>query len=419
MKLFYKKNSKSSIFTYLGTLLEYYDYILFMEFAHFISKIFFPENMNSIFYIFALGYASRFIGIFIISLLSNQKEQILKISVLLMSVSTLVIALMPSYSSIGITATCLLIGLRFLQSVSYAVEFPSAIKIASDNDENQNSKIGMVISSTTVGAILASLSSWTLLYFCSKEQILSYYWRIPFMISGLFGLLLFRMRSFNTNKITQVQRSITEFSIISSFKPIVNSVLIMVFTSFLIVNYLYFPQFFAKHGYTDLYFIHKYKLIMLCSSILFVTVIGKILDRMDKKRKINAISNENFNQPINNDDLNNLTSNNFVYNTNILYIYRIFIIVWTGLVLLSMTNKIGIVLLMLFSQLSIAFGMHYGLKNMVKQCGENIIASIIAYNLSMFLGSLIVSFATNWAYMVIIPLALSSVFTFRLYKNQR
>lgn len=374
-------------FAYLGTVLEYYDYILFMQLSYFISQIFFPEHFNSMFYLFSIGYAARFFGVFVISLIKNDMERVLKLSLLLISVSSLIISIMPTYASIGLTATYLLIALRLLQGVSYAVEFPAAITVASGS----SSQVGMVISSATVGSILANLSPWILLYFFSTQQILNFYWRIPFMISGLLGLLLLKLRSVNYASIVGMQRSISEFNLFTHARGMFNSVNTLLFPSFLIVFYMCLPQFFTKYGYKDLYFIYKYKLIMFAFSILCVSLIGKFMDS------------------------NNRTAFD---SNNILGWHRVFVILWAVVLPFSLFSKFGAVLLMVFIQFCIAFSFHHGLRNMHLQCKGSVFASIVAYNLSMFIGSF-ASVFVSFLYMMIIPLGLGSLFAFQIHNNQR
>ncbi|QEK37795.1 hypothetical protein FZC35_00090 [Candidatus Cytomitobacter indipagum] len=356
-----------------------------MQLSYFISKVFFPENFNSMFYLFSAGYAARFFGIFAISFFRHDQEKILKASLLIVSVSSLIISIMPTYQSIGLVSTYVLITLRLLQSISYAVEFPSAVCIASES----SSKIGLVISSATVGSILANLSPWILLLFFNSQQILDFYWRIPFMISGALGLILFRSRSVNYEMIERVRKSMSQFNFISHSKGILNSINTLLFPGFLIIAYMCLPQFYTKYGYSDLYFIYKYKLIMLVFSIICVSIIGKLMD--SNKNKI-------FNE------------------SGILHVHRYFVILWTAIASLSLMCKFGAILLMAFMQFCIAFSFQYGLKNMRSQCRGSIFASIIAYNTSMFIGSFASSFI-SFAYMIIIPLSLGSLFAFQINKN--
>ncbi len=374
--------------TSVGTVLEYYDYVLFMELSYFMSYLFFPGNIQSAFYIFSLGYAARLIGGLLIGFVSYDKSKILKVSILLMSASTLAIAVMPTYHSIGIIATYIFVCMRFIQGISYAVEFPAAVSVASESkgkndnedntDKNQSSKIGVIISSATVGAILANISSVLLVYFFTNEQIISVWWRLPFAISGILGLLLFKCRSFNNNS-EEVFQSINILNLKNQVISIINAVKMHIFPSFLIIMYMYFPHFFKNHGYESLYFIYKYKLLILFSSIIFVTWIGKAMDKED---------------------------------VDMMQMHKIFIVVWSALVVLSSINKYGVALLMLFTQFSIAFAMHCSLKNLLKQNKESI---FISYNMSLFLASLIVPLITSWTAMIIVPLALSSLFALNSY----
>ncbi len=386
---------KKLILTSLGTLLEYYDYILFMELSYFISYLFFPNNSYSFLYIFSLGYASRFLGSLLIGIIRFEKEKIFRLSILIMSLSTLLISILPTYNSIGKLATFMFVFLRFIQSLSYAVEFPSAVSMTADSNEQEgieknksSSKIGVVISSATAGSILANISSVLLLYFLTKEQILTFYWRIPFMISGIIGIVVFKYRNYD-NKKNFISSSHNMYDLKYQIQPIIKSVKNLLFPASLIIIYLYLPQFFNQNGYENMYFLYKCKLFILFLSIIFVMLIGKIMDIVSKNNEIN------------------------IKHVNLTH--KIFIITWCILVPLSMISKFGVILLMLFIQISIAFGMHYGLKNLISHCKKSIFATVLAYNLSMFIASLITSYVTNWVYLMIIPLLLS----FLIYNHKQ
>ncbi|USO00585.1 MAG: hypothetical protein H6845_02095 [Alphaproteobacteria bacterium] len=380
-----KALSKTNFFLIFGTVLEYFDYVLFMELSFFISKIFFPGNMMSYFYIFSVGYGARFVGVLMLSMIKRDLGKIMQYCIFTMAVSTLLISLLPCYHSVGLLATVSFIILRFIQSLSYSIEFPTAITIQA-KQEDSHSKIGTVIASSTTGGVLANVCALLLLRVFSEAQILSFAWRIPFLVSGLIGLTLCRIRISNVSEQLDLSTyHLNTSHLFNNVEKIVQNTKILLFPCFLIVSYIYFPTFFRNHGYKNLYYIFKYKTIVLALSILFVTLAGKFMDKRQDR-------------PI-----------------DLQLLQKLFIVAWSVSLILSLMHIFGVILLMLTTQVSIAFYFQLGLKNLLRN--SSLALSTLIYNLSMFLASLLTLFLDYSISMLIIPLFLSLLFTLCYAQN--
>ena len=107
-----KKNiTRLIVATSIGNALEWYDITVYGYFAVYLSKAFFPNNDPSIsilltFGTFGLSYLIRPIGGVVLGAYADRygRKASLLISIVLMTAGTLVIALMPTYESIGILA---------------------------------------------------------------------------------------------------------------------------------------------------------------------------------------------------------------------------------------------------------------------------------------------------------------------------
>ncbi|NCP80202.1 MAG: MFS transporter, partial [Gallionella sp.] len=96
---------------------EFYDFVIFIFFAVVISQLFFPPDMPDwlrqvqTFGIFAAGYLARPLGGIIMAHFGDMagRKRMFMLSVLLMALPTLLIGLLPTYSSIGIWAPLLLL----------------------------------------------------------------------------------------------------------------------------------------------------------------------------------------------------------------------------------------------------------------------------------------------------------------------
>ena len=114
----------------LGGALEFYDFIIFVFFAPAIGQLFFPQSIPDwlrqlqTFAIFAAGYLARPLGGIVMAHFGDLlgRKRMFTLSVLLMSLPTLLMGVLPTYASIGIMAPVLLLLFRVMQGA------PSAVK---------------------------------------------------------------------------------------------------------------------------------------------------------------------------------------------------------------------------------------------------------------------------------------------------
>ena len=154
----------------LVTTLEYFDFIAF---SLFYNQIPFAQS-GSTFLQLTVGYAGRLLGSIFIGTFTHRfgAHKILLISIFSMSLSTILIALLPNSPA----SLYWLYALRTVQGVAFAIEFPTASLMA-------GKQVGLAISGATLGYILAALLFNT-----------GVSWRVPFLCSGFVGLVLSRMR---------------------------------------------------------------------------------------------------------------------------------------------------------------------------------------------------------------------------------
>src|SRR5438552_8791039 len=115
----------SIISSSIGNVLEWYEYALYAYFSTVISALFFPLNDHFVsivltFSTFAVGLAAKPFGGIILGYVGDKysRKKMLTISILLMSIPTLCIGCLPTYSQIGILAPITLIILRIVQGLA-------------------------------------------------------------------------------------------------------------------------------------------------------------------------------------------------------------------------------------------------------------------------------------------------------------
>jgi MFS family permease len=190
----------------LGGALEFYDFIIFVFFATTIGALFFPPDIPDwlrqlqTLGIFAAGYLARPIGGVLMAHFGDRigRKQMFMLSVLLMAVPTLLIGALPTYVSIGLAAPVLLLALRILQGAAVGGEVPGAWVFVSEHVSERRIGLacGVLSGGLTVGILLGSLVAGAIHSIWTNEQVLAGYWRVPFVLGGLFGLLALWLRRY-------------------------------------------------------------------------------------------------------------------------------------------------------------------------------------------------------------------------------
>jgi MFS transporter, MHS family, proline/betaine transporter len=187
----------------LGNILEWYDFGLFTIFSSLFSQLFFPahDKDTALIYtlgIFAIGFLCRPIGGLLFGYLGDIKGRAstLRLSILMISLPTLLIGLLPTYKNVGIMAPILLILIRMWQGISLGGEFSgNLIYLAETAAPNHRGAItAFANSSANIGILLASLVGIVITYFYSEQVLLAWAWRLPYIISGIFSVILYLYR---------------------------------------------------------------------------------------------------------------------------------------------------------------------------------------------------------------------------------
>ncbi|APC92461.1 MULTISPECIES: MFS transporter [Francisella] len=197
-----KKQREALLLSSLGGMLEFYDFIIYALLASYISKLFFPiqsaiTSLLVAFSAYAVGYLARPFGGVIFGHFGDKygRKKTFTISILVMALATFLIGVLPTYNNIGIIAPVLLLLCRVAQGISVGGEIPGAITYIGEAVPDKRGFItavifGFLVLGVAIGFIVESL----LLEFFTTEKMLSYGWRIPFILGGLFGLIAYYLR---------------------------------------------------------------------------------------------------------------------------------------------------------------------------------------------------------------------------------
>ena len=188
------KLKKSLLACAIGNIIEWYEFIVFGYFANVIGVLFFPDSspllsLFKAFGVFALGIMVRPLGGIFFGHVGDKfgRKNALFLSMALMSVPTFLIGLLPTYETIGIAASVLLIFIRFLQGLAMGGEYAGTMTylVERANIGNKGFYGSIAALSLVVGMALGSFASAILHTNLNQDQILKWGWRIPFLISSI------------------------------------------------------------------------------------------------------------------------------------------------------------------------------------------------------------------------------------------
>ncbi|WP_030661245.1 MFS transporter [Streptomyces cellulosae] len=191
--------ARAAVSGWLGTAMEFMDFQLYSLAAAIVfDKIFFPDVSPAIGLIAAMatygvGYVARLAGAVYFGRMGDRigRKKVLYLTILLMGASTTLIGVLPTYATIGILAPVLLVVLRLVQGFGAGAEIAGAtVLLAEYAPVKRRGLISSLVSLGTNSGTLAASGLWAiLLAVLTEDQLLSWGWRLPFLLS--FALMLF------------------------------------------------------------------------------------------------------------------------------------------------------------------------------------------------------------------------------------
>ena len=192
------------IFSSLGSSIEWFDFGIYGFFGPIFSNLFFSNAHNNeweslliTYAIFAAGFASRPLGAMIFGYLGDLmgRVYVLRLTPILITLTTFLMAILPTYKTIGIFAPLFLLITRIAQGIFLGGEFSGNIVYLCESSTKWRFFWGSIGSFTAgLGMFLASATASLFYLMFSKSFMLAYGWRIAFLISIPIGILCFILR---------------------------------------------------------------------------------------------------------------------------------------------------------------------------------------------------------------------------------
>jgi MHS family proline/betaine transporter-like MFS transporter len=181
--------------TTIGTALEFYDFTIYSYFAIQIGQLFFPSAspVNQFLLsigVFGVGFVVRPLGGVVIGAYADRagRKKAMVLTIMMMALSCALIATAPTYAVAGIFAPMIVLAARLMQGFAAGGEFGPGttllVEYASDRTRAFFASWNFAATALglALGAAVATLINVTL----SKEAVLAWGWRLPFLL-GIFA----------------------------------------------------------------------------------------------------------------------------------------------------------------------------------------------------------------------------------------
>ncbi|MGE8205575.1 glycine betaine/L-proline transporter ProP [Heyndrickxia sp. NPDC080065] len=297
---------KAVVATALGNAMEWFDFGIYSYLAVTIGKVFFsgatgPLQLVYSFATFAVAFIVRPLGGMFFGMLGDKlgRKKILTITLVLMSLSTLSMGLIPGYATIGTLAPILLLLARLIQGFSTGGEYSGAMTFIAESSPDK--KRGFFSSGLEVGTLIGYIAGSGIVtilnYLLGPDKMLDWGWRIPFFIAAPMGLIGLYLRNnleetpvfeaMNEEKHKDNERGVIKKVFVFHWPQLLKGVVLVLF--FNVVDYMllsYMPSYLnVVLGYGEakgLLFI----LIIMFIMIPIVLLMGYFSDRIGNKRLI-------------------------------------------------------------------------------------------------------------------------------------
>lgn len=293
----------------IGNITEWFDFGVFASLQTTIGAVFLTPAGPTVQTIgtailFLVAFTVRPFGGLFFGPLGDRlgRTKVLAITVILMAGATFLIALIPGYTTIGIAAPMLMVLARLLQGFSTGGEYGGAMTfIAEYAPDKRRGFFGSFLEfGTATGYMLGSIIALAV-NFLPTDELNTWGWRIPFLISGPIGVigLYLRLKLEETPAFQALAKesqgregseSLREIRTIFTkyWRPLLICMgIVLVFN---VINYMVttlMPAFFSNYNtpmtnnhISELLLIGAYAVILL-----MITQLGRLSDKIGRKRR--------------------------------------------------------------------------------------------------------------------------------------
>lgn len=210
------RSKKKSLFaSAVGNVLEWYEWSAYAVFAPFIAAVVFDSSnpvsaLLSTLAVFAVGFLMRPLGGIVFGRIADRRGRkfVLVTTMLMMAGGSLVIGIMPTYDSVGIWASVILLAARITQGFAHGGESATAYSYVSEIAPPHRRGMWGSVAFIAIfgGSALAYSVGGGVTSVLSNDAVAEWGWRIPFLIGALLALVaLYLRRSMEESEVFDAQ----------------------------------------------------------------------------------------------------------------------------------------------------------------------------------------------------------------------
>ena len=197
-----KVHRRSIVIAALSTVVEWYDFTLYLYFSTVLSRVFFGGGEASLVTAlggFAVAYLMRPVGAVVLGHIGDRRGRrpMLLLSMAIMSLAKLLTAVVPTEAQIGPLAAWLLILLRCVMGFSVGGEYTGVVAYLLESAPNARRGLiaSLAAAASEVGALLAVAVSALTVSSMSNADLEAWGWRIPFVVGAALAAAILIARS--------------------------------------------------------------------------------------------------------------------------------------------------------------------------------------------------------------------------------
>ena len=290
----------------LSTVVEWYDFTLYLYFATVVARVFFGGGSAALATAlggFALAYLMRPIGAVAFGHIADRhgRRPMLLLSMALMSLAMLLTALLPTHAQIGPAAAWLLFGLRCVMGFSVGGEYTGVITYLLEGADPARRGLiaSLAAAASEIGALLAVGVSALTVAALSEADLQAWGWRIPFFVgAALAGTVWLARRAMEESPDWERLRAAGELrsnplahAVSQQWGGVLRAFAISALGSITYyVGITYVPAFLSSTGSIDEAAALSLSTIAAVVVILVTPVVGILSDRFGRKPALLALA---------------------------------------------------------------------------------------------------------------------------------
>jgi MFS transporter, MHS family, shikimate and dehydroshikimate transport protein len=190
--------------SWIGNTIEFYDFLVYgLASALVLGKLFFPTvsplaGTLAAFATLGIGFVMRPLGGIVFGHMGDTigRKKTLIVTLIGMGLCTTLIGLLPTFNQIGLFAPVLLVLLRLLQGLFVGGEWGGAmLMVVESAAKGRRGVLGAIPQTGGFSGQLLATFSFALVATLPEHELMSWGWRIPFLLSAVLFLVGLYMRS--------------------------------------------------------------------------------------------------------------------------------------------------------------------------------------------------------------------------------